>query len=74
MIDPRSDSPLNAALDYHIQRRTVMTLPVMSEVVSSGQNNYFHVLTFGVFLLRGYGPCYLDLVYVGQPSPLPCTA
>lgn len=68
-----ASAALQAAFDYHIQQRTVMTLPSISKYIGVGQTSYFSMLRFDTFLLRGYGPGYLDLVYLGTPNRHPCT-
>jgi hypothetical protein len=72
-----ASSGVAAVLDYHVQHRTVLVLPIVDTTVGTGQNTYKRMALFGNFLLRGYSMVsnnsYLDLVYVGQPSPAPCT-
>jgi hypothetical protein len=66
-----NNAEVKASLDRHVQQRTAMILPIISERVGSGQNTYVHMLKFGTFLLRGYalsGRSYLDLVYLGKSS------
>jgi hypothetical protein len=66
---------MQAALDYHIAHKTVMILPIVNSRVGAGTNVFSHMNRFGNFLLRGSGgggSPYLDLVYVGEPSPPPC--
>jgi hypothetical protein len=66
---------MQAALDYHIAHQTVMILPIVDSRVMAGMNVFSHMNRFGNFLLRGSGgggSPYLDLVYVGEPSPSPC--
>ena len=66
---------MQAALDDHIAHQTVMILPIVDSKVMAGMNAFSHMNRFGNFLLRGSGSGgnpYLDLVYVGEPSPPPC--
>jgi hypothetical protein len=67
-------SGVKAQLDYHIQYRTEMILPIHDEVYGTGNNATYHVSRLGSFLLRGYnlnGQGYLDLVYLGDAAECP---
>lgn len=69
---------VRAALDEHIEKRTVMLLPIIEEDRwLTGNNAVFKLNRLGGFLLRGYGKeqgkAYLDLVYVGDANSVPCT-
>jgi len=59
-----------AALNYHIDHRTVMSLPIVDQSVGTGQNGALYFNRMGQFLLRGFSitssPSYFDLVYLGQ--------
>jgi hypothetical protein len=58
-----------AALQYHLDHRTVMALPIVNALVYNGQTGAAHFGQMGNFLLRGFalgGPSpYFDLVYIG---------
>jgi hypothetical protein len=70
-------SDTRAALQYHIDHKTVMSLPIVDRAVGNGQNAYFHHAWLGDFLLRGFSlgggtGSYLDLVYLGGSDlPIP---
>jgi hypothetical protein len=69
---------VRAALDEHIEKRTVMLLPIIEEDRwLTGNNAVFKLNRLGGFLLRDYGKeqgkPYLDLVYVGDANSVPCT-
>jgi hypothetical protein len=69
-------SDLLTALQYHIDNKTLMTLPINDGIVSSGSNLSSHVERLGDFLLRGYGnpgsTFYLDLVSIGNSTAPQC--
>jgi len=66
---------IRAALQYHIDHKTVMSLPIVDNVVGTGNNPYAHHIWLGNFLLRGFSlgssPDYFDLVYLGQTTYAP---
>jgi hypothetical protein len=57
-----------AALNYHIEHKTVMSLPIIDRSVGSGEVGAVHFERMGQFLLRGFSLSsnYFDLVYLGQ--------
>jgi len=69
-----ASSDISAALNYHIDHKTVMSLPIIDRYVGNGQNVAVHFVRMGQFLLRGFSittsPYYLDLVYLG-PTDVP---
>jgi len=64
-----NSSDVTAALRYHVDHKTVMSLPIVDRAVGNGQNIFFHHAWLGDFLLRGFSlsaaPSYFDLVYIG---------
>jgi hypothetical protein len=71
-----NSSSISSALDYHVSNKTLMTLPIQDQAVSSGSNSNYHVAHSGAFLLLGYrlsGTAYLDLVYIEEAATVPCT-
>jgi hypothetical protein len=68
---------LLAALQYHVENRSLLTLPISSAAAGAGSNLSYHVERLGNVLLRGYGNqsgkgWYLDLVYVGDSTAPAC--
>ena len=63
-----------AQLNWHIQNRTILILPIFdADNGRDGANGNYHVSRLGAFMLRGYGHeggpgkgWYLDMVYIGE--------
>jgi hypothetical protein len=70
-----NNSVVRAQLDWHMQKRTVMTLPIFDQAASTnGVNGNYHISRLGAFLLKGYelnGQGYFDLVYLGNSNECP---
>jgi hypothetical protein len=67
---------VQAALDYHIAKKTLLILLIHDSVTGSGGRRVYHVVRPGAFLLRGYnlsGSVYFDLVYIDTPATISCT-
>jgi hypothetical protein len=68
------------ALQYHIDHRTVLNLPIVSTPVGSGNTAAVHFERMGAFYIRGYGfqnpggefGWYMDLVYLGPANKTAC--
>jgi hypothetical protein len=58
-----------AALQYHLDHKTLMLLPVIDQFVGAGQNGAVRFNRMADFLLRGFtlsgASPYFDLVYIG---------
>jgi hypothetical protein len=70
-------SDIIATFQYHIDHRTLMTLPIVDGIAGQGSNKSYHVSRLGHFLLRGYGTqagkgWYLDLVYIDLADTSVC--
>lgn len=70
-------SDVLAALQYHVDNRTLMTFPIIDGTAGQGNNAIYHVNRLGHFLLRGYGAqsgkgWYFDLVYIDGAMPTLC--
>src|SRR4029079_1376266 len=70
---------IDAALQYHVDHRTVMNLPIIDQSVGTGQNTACHVVRMGSFLLVGFNlqgsqqnNNYFDFVYLGQAENKAC--
>jgi hypothetical protein len=68
-------SDVFTVLQYHIDNRTLMTLPISNGIAGAGADLFYHNQRLGDFLLRGYGNqagkgWYLDLVFVDETSSL----
>ncbi len=67
---------IRAALDYHIEHRTILNLPIVdSQAFGQGQQTFFHFNRMGAFYLRGYdksGLSWFDFVYIGQANNQAC--
>ena len=67
-------SGVKAELDYHIQYRTEMILPIHDYDDGNGINGNYHITRLGSFLLLGYnltGQGWMDLVYIGNAAECP---
>jgi hypothetical protein len=70
-----SSNDIVAALDYHIQNRTILNLPIIDKTVGTGQTAAFHFNRMGAFYLRDYdksGLQWFDFVYIGQANNKAC--
>lgn len=68
---------LKAALQFHVDNRTKMNLPIVSKVVTVDGVNAFYMQRMGTFYLRGFSQqgganASLDLVYLGDSSEVAC--
>ena len=66
---------VQAALDDHIAKKTLLILLIHDSVTGSGNSRAHHVVRPGAFLLRSYnlsGPVYFDLVYINAPATISC--
>jgi hypothetical protein len=65
------------ALQYHVDNKTLMTLPINDAIDGAGSNFAYHTQRLGDFLLSGYGNqpgkgWYLDLVSIGYSTAPQC--
>lgn len=64
-------------LSYHQLQHTLLTLPIVGYPVNWGNSGAVQLQRFGDFFLIGFGGSagseYLDLAFVGNSNPVPCT-
>jgi hypothetical protein len=78
-------SAVEASLKYHIDRRTVLILPIVEQHVKVGGDTFFQVTGLGAFYLMGipgYGTgsnvnggganSFFDLAYIGSANAVAC--
>ncbi len=68
---------IKAALQYHVDNRTKMNLPIISKWTKVGGDEFFYIQRIGTFYLRGYSQqggnnAWFDLVYLGDASQQAC--
>ncbi len=64
-----------AAFNDHVIHHTVLSLPIFDRIVGINTSEAIHVARVGNFLVRWFDKSgnYLDLVYLGEASPLRCS-